>query len=82
MNPGWSSGTGGEWVRQYIEYMVEYRGSVRGRIRIDGSGEGGKCNLTLMNHYDGLRDSLMGSESNLNVRRRYSPLLVRARFII
>jgi len=28
-----------------------------------------KCNLTLMNHRDGLRDSLMGSESNLNVRR-------------
>jgi len=36
-----------------------------------GSGvvEGWKCNLTLMNHRDGLRDSLMGSESNLNVRR-------------
>lgn len=28
-----------------------------------------KCNLTLMNHRDGLRDSLMGSESNLNVQR-------------
>jgi len=40
---------------------------------VDAAGlEGGvewKCNLTLMNHRDGLRDSLMGSESNLNVRR-------------
>lgn len=50
---------GGEW-RRYKQLK---------RLWWGGGVEGWKCNLTLMNHRDGLRDSLMGSESNLNVRR-------------